>query len=114
MKVLRQEMVPPAPELPTIAACVAHRCIGHRDVPPLNYAEGNGSSECGVCAAEEFGARLAEQALEIQQELILSILDGYADRLAFSATLRAKLASARDRLNLANPGTGDFLNEYLD
>lgn len=96
----------------TLALCVAHRCLEHRQIPPLNMNEGNGSSECGVCAAEEFGARLAEQALAKQDELvILPILDGYAARLAYGAELRAKLQTARDRLNLLSPGAGDFLDE---
>jgi len=111
MKLLNET---PDPLRASVADCIAHRCMAHREVPPLNMSEGNGSSECGVCAAEEFGQRLAEQALEIQWgTVVLDLLDGYADRLDHHALLRDRLAAARDRLNLASPGAGDFLDEYL-
>jgi hypothetical protein len=98
------------PDLIALADCVAHRCTNHTKVPPLNWNEGNGSSECGVCAAEE----LAQQALDKVEELIiLPLLNGYADRLTHHAVLRAALRIARDRLNLAAGGAGDFLDEHL-
>lgn len=107
MRLLRNSN--PGPEiLLAAAACVAHRCGVHKDTPPLNMAEGNGSSECGVCAAEEFGARLAEQALEIQDSTIIyPLLDGYADRLTHHALLMDKLREVRDRLMLAGVAYGD-------
>lgn len=98
----------------SIALCVAHRCLAHREIPPLNMNEGNGSSECGCCAAEEFGARLAEQALDAQHlQVIVPILEGYAARLDHHALLKERLAEARTRLELLSPGAGIFLDEVL-
>jgi hypothetical protein len=91
-----------------VAACVAHRCEEHKDIPPLNMQEGNGSSECGPCAAEAFGARLAEQALELhEQSIVCEILNGYADRLTHHALVMNKLREVRDRLMLAGVSYGD-------
>ena len=97
-----------------IACCIAHRCPDHADIPPLNMSEGNGSSECGVCAAEEMGARFGEALeREIDNAVILPLLDGYADRLSHHAVLKERLAEARTRLELLQPGAGEFLSEVL-
>jgi hypothetical protein len=115
MKLLRDSLGPPEGALmEALVVCVAHRCLPHREIPPLNYSEGNGSSECGVCAAEEFGQRLAEQALVIQErDVLFPVLDGYADRLEYGARMRAVLTKARDRLNFSAPGAGYFIEEFL-
>lgn len=98
-----------------LSYCLAHRCMNHRDVPPMNMAEGNGSSECGACAAEEFGAKLAEQALALQEEaIVFPILEGYAARLTHHAVLLEALQTARLRLDMLSPGAGSFLNTVLD
>lgn len=116
MKLLRNQDAPPNGILmEAMAACVAHRCIPHREIPPLNMNEGNGSSECGVCAAEEFGAALAEKAIDIlKDDWLYPVLDGYADRLDYGARMRRILIRARNRLNLAAPGSGDFIDRFLD
>jgi len=112
MKLLSDE--PGNPLKASVADCVAHRCLNHVDVPPLNMTEGNGSSECGVCVGEEWGQRLAEQALGILEDTVtLPLLDAYADRLTHHAVLRDRLTAARDRLNLLSLGSGDFLDDYL-
>lgn len=80
------------------------RCDRHATVPQLNAAL-NAISECGACIGEE----TAEAYV-----LILDLLDGYAHRLTHHAVLRAKLAQARDRLNLLSPGAGDFLEADND
>ena len=111
MKLTRTPVVT-AQDMFILADCVAHRCTAHQEIPPANMNEGSGSSECGICAAEMFGTKLAQQALDIQNRTVtLPILEGYADRLAHHAELRSKLATARERLNLISPGAGDFLDE---
>lgn len=113
MKLLRIP-APTTDQMATLADCVAHRCTDHLNIPPLNMSEGNGSSECGVCSAEEFGARLAEQALETERrEVWWDILDAYAQRMEYQKVMRARLQTARDRLNILSPGAGDFLDEVL-
>jgi hypothetical protein len=106
MKLLRGE---PKGEvlLEALSMCVAHRCPEHKDIPPLNTNEGGGA-ECGACCAEDVGQDIALSAIA---EFTLPILDGYADRLEYGARLRAKLESARERLNLIAPGAGD---EYAE
>lgn len=96
MKLLRGE--PDSKLMEALAACVAHRCADHRDIPPLNMREGGGSSECGVCAGEVIGTRLAEQAVDL---VMLPVLEGYADRLTHHSLLMDKLREVRDRLMLA-------------
>lgn len=92
-----------------LAACVAHRCLEHKEIPPLNMNEGNGSSECGVCVAEEFGARFGLKAIEAQEEMVLMpVLDGYADRLTHHAILTKTLRDVRDRLKLAGLAYDDI------
>jgi hypothetical protein len=116
MKLLRDGSVETDGRLAAaLACCVAHRCIAHQALPPLNLSEGNGSSECGVCAAEDFGTRLAEQALDAQHlQVIVPILEGYAARLDHHAVLKERLAEARTRLELLSPGAGVFLDDVLD
>ncbi len=112
MKLLRGE---PTPEMKAaIADCVAHRCARHQDIPPMNMAEGNGSSECGGCVAESMGTEFAEQALAIQElRVLFPILDGYADRLEHHARLVAALRRAQVLMRLASLDAG-FINEVLD
>lgn len=101
MKLLN-DTAPSRATMAAVAKCVAHRCQEHKDVPPLNMNEGNGSSECAVCAAEAVGTKLAEKALELQsEEVVYPILEGYADRLTHHALLMNKLREVRDRLVLA-------------
>ena len=90
---------------PGIEDCLFHRCARHEEVPMLNGEEEQTSAECGGCIAEGTIVLLAQNLL---------ILDGYADRLAYSHALRQKLEAARERLNLLAPGAGDFLNEDDD
>lgn len=102
MRLLRTERALAPADKATIGICIAHRCEEHREVPPLNMAEGNGSSECGVCTAEAFGGKLAEVALEKYDQLVLwPLLDGYADRLTHHAALMDMLREVRTRLMLA-------------
>lgn len=77
------------------------RCARHESVPQLN-AESNAMAECGACVGEEM--------LELLQ-MLFEVLDAYADRLTHHAVLKAKLASARDRLNLLSPGAADYLDD---
>lgn len=41
-------------------------------------------------------------------------LDGYAQRLIYSHTLKQKLELARARLNVLAPGAGDFLDDVFE
>lgn len=77
------------------------RCEEHADVPQLN-ANCDDMSECGACQGQE--------TFELLTEVIEPMLDAYADRLTHHCVLRAKLASARDRLNLLSPGAGNYLD----
>lgn len=86
------------PRTPALDDCLFHRCEDHEHVRQLNASELQTGSECGACLAEEVAM------LDVQ---ILLVLDGYADRLTYAAGLKARLASARDRLNLLSPGAGD-------
>lgn len=88
---------------PGLAECLFHRCEQHEGVPQLNAEEEQTQSECGACVAEE------SVMLRTQQ---LLILEGFADNMRYSAELRAKLMVARGRLNMLQPGAGDFLNEF--
>lgn len=90
---------------PSIADCLFHRCREHFRVPQLNDREEATLSECGACVAEEM--------LMWKVRCVLA-LDGYADRLAYSHRLRTDLTSARTRLNLLQPGAGDFLDCVTD
>lgn len=93
--------------IPRAADVVAIRCAEHGNVPPTNSNDNDGS-ECGICVGVTLAERLAASAMDEAQR---DILDGYANRLTYCAMLRSKLASARDRLNLLQPGAGDFLTE---
>lgn len=83
--------------IPTLDDCLFHRCDDHEGVRQLNANELQTGSECGACLAEE---------LTMLDTQLLLVLDGYADRLAYAARLKALLASARDRLELMAPGAG--------
>lgn len=108
MKLLN-EGAPTTDLMAALAKCVAHRCLEHREIPPLNMNEGNGSSECGVCAAESVGERLGQQLIDLQErEVILPTLDGYADRLTHHAILTKTLRDVRDRLKLAGLAYDDI------
>lgn len=86
---------------PSIEACLFHRCTRHEEVKQLNNTEEQTGSECGGC--------IAELMLTREAQLILA-LDGYAERLAYSHRLKELLETARNRLNLLQPGAGDFLD----
>lgn len=71
-------------------ACVAHRCDDHGTVPPIN-SHGPDKSECALCVAQ-------------------ALVEGYEkafERRVFWPTIE----SARDRLNLLAPGSG---NRFLE
>lgn len=91
---------------PRASDVVAIRCFEHAGIPPRNDMDNDGG-ECGICVAVQLAERLAASALD---EARLEILDGYAARLSYCAMLRSKIQSARDRLNLMQPGAGDFLD----
>lgn len=97
------KLAKPNPEdagIPNIDRCLAHRCERHRKVGLLNESEATGA-ECGAC--------LAEDTFGLWNVMLPDILDGYAARLTHHAILKAKLSEARVRLNLLQPGAGDFL-----
>jgi hypothetical protein len=79
---------------PSIDDCLAHRCLAHREMQPVDDSADNGS-ECGICTAQKFIAA-HEQAAE---EEILK-------RLFWPA-----IESARERLNLLSPGAGHAFEE---
>lgn len=90
---------------PKLEDCLFHRCERHETVPMLNAEEEGTRSECGACIAEEM--------LAMKAQLVL-VLDGYAERMIYSHTLRLQLAQARDRLNLLSPGAGDFIDDTME
>lgn len=78
-----------------------HRCDRHEKVPKLNEEEATGA-ECGAC--------LLELLTTTRAQLLLA-LDGYAERLEHAHELRKLLDSARERLNILQPGAGDYLTK---
>lgn len=88
---------------PTAEQCVYHRCARHEKVPALNHTEEVTHSECGACVAEAMLTREAQLFL---------VLDGYGERLAYSHRLKELLTGARERLNILQPGAGDYLDEF--
>ena len=76
------------------------RCDEHKNVPQLN-ATVDGLAECGAC--------LGQDLYDVDQ-MILDLLDGYAERLTHHCLLQARLASARERLELLEPGAGEYLD----
>lgn len=82
------------PAVPVVLSpndCVGHRCDEHEDVPPVN-SHGPHGSECALCVAQ-------------------TLVDAY--EAAFEKKIFWPIiTSARDRLNLLSPGTGDkFVEE---
>jgi len=94
----------PGPEegTPTIDRCLAHRCAQHEHVPMLNMNEST-EAECGAC--------IGLDTWRLEREVLFPILDAYAARLTHHAVLREKLREARVRLELVQPGAGDFLSD---
>jgi hypothetical protein len=91
-------------KVPGLRECLFHRCDAHENVPQLNLEEPTGA-ECGAC--------VAELMLTYKAQLML-VLDGYAERLTYSHTLKRQLTQARERLNIMAPGAGNFIDDFND
>lgn len=57
---------------PSIDDCIAHRCIEHLSVPPLNHSEMNGA-ECGACVGREENRRTAAVERELADERLIKL-----------------------------------------
>lgn len=71
------------------------RCIAHRKLKQLNANAGG--KECGGCIAEEVAAMAAQ----------------HEEDARYILELWKAIGSARDRLNLASSGAGDYLDKML-